>query len=68
MTYDEEVIELITNRCTELESGGRMIDAILTNTMLPQVSREFLTRMMQGKEIQRVHLSVSDGEFGYAFD
>src|SRR5579859_5629488 len=37
-TYDESVVELITSRCTELESGGRMIDAILTNTMLPAIS------------------------------
>ena len=43
--YDE-VIKLIASRCTELESGGRMIDAILTNTVLPKISEEFLTRMM----------------------
>ncbi len=67
-TYDEDVIKLIAERCTELESGGRMIDAILTNTMLPSISTEFLTRMMEGKSIERVHVSVVDGEFGYRFD
>jgi len=66
-TYDEDVIKLIAERCTELESGGRMIDAILTNTMLPAISTEFLTRMMEGKEIERVHVSVADGEFVYGF-
>jgi len=66
-TYDEDVIKLIAERCTELESGGRMIDAILTNTMLPAISTEFLTRMMEGKEIERVHVSVADGEFMYGF-
>ncbi|NOQ81391.1 MAG: type VI secretion system ATPase TssH [Methylophaga sp.] len=66
-TYDEDVIKLIAERCTELESGGRMIDAILTNTMLPAISTEFLTRMMEGKEIERVHISVADGEFVYGF-
>ena len=66
-TYDESVIKLIAERCTELESGGRMIDAILTNTMLPAISTEFLTRMMDGKEIERVHVSVADGEFTYGF-
>ncbi len=67
-TYDEDVIKLIAERCTELESGGRMIDAILTNTMLPAISTEFLTRMMEGKPIERVHVNVVDGEFGYGFD
>jgi type VI secretion system protein VasG len=67
-TYDDEVIKLIASRCTELESGGRMIDAILTNTVLPAISREFLVRMMEGKPIERVHVKVADGEFAYAFD
>jgi type VI secretion system protein VasG len=67
-TYDDEVIKLIASRCTELESGGRMIDAILTNTVLPRISEEFLTRMMEGKPIDRVHVSVVDGDFGYGFE
>jgi len=67
-TYDDEVIKLIASRCTELESGGRMIDAILTNTVLPRISEEFLTRMMEGKPIERVHVSVTDGDFGYGFE
>jgi type VI secretion system protein VasG len=67
-SYDEAALELIVSRCTELESGGRMIDAILTNTVLPRISRELLTRMMEDRKIARVHVTVEDGEFGYAFD
>jgi type VI secretion system protein VasG len=67
-TYDDEVIKLIASRCTELESGGRMIDAILTNTVLPRISGEFLTRMMEGKPVERVHVQVADGEFDYSFE
>jgi len=66
-TFDDEVINLIASRCTELESGGRMIDTILTNTLLPSISAEFLNRMMEGKTIERVHVSVADGEFVYEF-
>ncbi len=65
--YSDEVVKLVVSRCTESESGGRMIDAILTNTMLPDISREFLTRMMEGQPIERVTVDVSDGEFGYHF-
>jgi type VI secretion system protein VasG len=67
-SYDDDVIKLIASRCTELESGGRMIDAILTNTVLPKISEEFLTRMVEGKPVERVHVSVQDGEFGYGFE
>ncbi len=63
----EDVVKLVVSRCTESESGGRMIDAILTNTMLPDISREFLTRMMEGKPIERVSVGVADGGFKYTF-
>src|SRR4029077_16812325 len=66
-TYDDEVVKLVVSRCTESESGGRMIDAILTNTMLPEISREFLTRMMEGKPIERVRVGVREGQFAYEF-
>ena len=65
--YSEDVVKLVVSRCTESESGGRMIDAILTNTMLPDISREFLTRMMLGTDIASVDVGVAGGEFSYAF-
>jgi len=65
--YSDEVIKLVVSRCTESESGGRMIDAILTNTMLPDISKEFLMRMMEGKPIERVQVGVAEGGFQYTF-
>jgi type VI secretion system protein VasG len=65
--YDDEVVKLVVSRCTESESGGRMIDAILTNTMLPDVSREFLNRMIESRQIERASVSVADGSFAYSF-
>ena len=44
-----------------------MIDAILTNTMLPAISREFLTRMMEGEELTAVNVTVEDDKFSYRF-
>ncbi|RUQ29885.1 MAG: type VI secretion system ATPase TssH [Candidatus Competibacteraceae bacterium] len=67
-SYDDEVVKLIVSRCTELDSGGRMVDAILTNTVLPAISQEFLTRMVAGQPVARVQLSVQDGEFAYGFE
>jgi type VI secretion system protein VasG len=67
-TYDAGVLNLIVARCTEVESGGRMIDNILTNTMLPQISAECLTRIIDGRVIQRVHVSVANDTFTYSFD
>ncbi|WP_374513313.1 type VI secretion system ATPase TssH [Niveibacterium sp.] len=66
--YSDDVIKLVVSRCTESESGGRMIDAILTNTMLPDISREFLTKMMDGKPLHRVAVGTANGSFEYQFE
>lgn len=68
MTYDEEAVALIASRCTEIESGGRMIDAILTNTVLPQISRELLMRTVAGKSFDCVQLGAKDAEFVFTYD
>lgn len=47
-------MQLIASRCSELESGARVVDAILTNTVLPTISQEFLTQMMAGKAISAI--------------
>jgi type VI secretion system protein VasG len=67
-TYDDDVVKTIVGRCTELESGGRMIDAILTNTLLPSISQEILERLMAGRSVARIHVSTSGGDFKYQFD
>ena len=67
-TFDDAVVKLIGSRCTEMESGGRMIDAILTNTLLPRISTEFLHRMVQARAVARVHVAVEGNEFSYTFD
>jgi type VI secretion system protein VasG len=67
-SYSTDVLKLVASRCTELESGGRMIDAILTNTVLPRISSEILTRLMDGRAPSKVEIGVADGEFTYAFD
>ncbi|MHC4644365.1 MAG: type VI secretion system ATPase TssH [Planctomycetota bacterium] len=67
-TYGDGVVDLIASRCTEVESGARTVDAILTNTLLPEISQELLTRLMEGKTANRVHVGVKDSEFTYSFD
>jgi type VI secretion system protein VasG len=65
--YGDDVVKLVVSRCTESESGGRMIDAILTNTMLPDVSRAFLNRMIEGQPVAGVNVGVEAGNFTYVF-
>jgi len=66
--YSDDVIKLVVSRCTELESGGRMIDAILTNTLLPRISQEILTRAVEGSPVTKVDITVAGSDFQYAFE
>jgi type VI secretion system protein VasG len=65
-SYDENLVEQVASRCTEVESGARNVDHILTRSLLPEMSQEFLTRMAAGQPVRRVHVSVGEtGAFQY---
>jgi type VI secretion system protein VasG len=65
-SYDPTLVDEVARRCTEVESGARNVDHILTRTLLPEISKEFLAKMATGEGISRVHVSVgSKGGFQY---
>ena len=68
LVIGEGVMATIKARCTEIESGGRMVDAILTNTLLPELSRQVLNRKLEGAVLTRVTVTGSDAGFAYAFE
>jgi type VI secretion system protein VasG len=68
MEYDDAVVALIVSRCTEVESGGRMVDAILTQTLLPEISREFLNRTLANSPLSSISVSAADEKFVYSFE
>jgi type VI secretion system protein VasG len=65
--YDEAAVALVAARCREVESGGRMIDAILTNTLLPGISRHLLQETMDGGATRRIEVGAKAGEFHLDF-
>jgi type VI secretion system protein VasG len=67
LDYDQAVVDHIVARCTEVASGGRMIDAILTNTMLPAMSVALLERQISGERVAAITVRVEDGDFVYDF-
>lgn len=66
LDYDEALIREIAHRCTEVESGARNVDNILTNTLLPEISRQLLGHIAEGEKLERVTVGVAaDGAFTY---
>ncbi len=67
LLYDGAVIEEVAKRCTEVESGARNVDNILTNTLLPDVSRQLLTSIAEGRKMVSVTVGIGpDGAFQYS--
>jgi type VI secretion system protein VasG len=66
LTFDDQLVGAIAARCTEVDSGARNVDHILTRTLLPELSKEFLSRMAAGQAVANVHISVGpEGSFRY---
>ncbi len=66
LTYDPALVDEVAKRCTEVESGARNVDNILTNTLLPDISRQLLTSMAAGESASRINVSIgTDGAFVY---
>ncbi len=63
--YDENLIDAISERCTEVDSGARNIDHILTNTLLPRMSKEILSKMAAGEKISFVKAFLDGDGFGF---
>ena len=59
---DPQLVDTIAQRCTEVDTGARNIDHILTRTLLPEMSAEFLGRMAERKTIREVRITVADDE------
>jgi len=68
-SYSDQLIECILGRYREVETGARNVDHILTRTLLPEISREILGRMAEGRSISKVHVSVdAKGAFEYTIE
>ena len=64
-TYDDAVVEHIVGQCNDPDSGGRMIDNIITNSMLPALSRAILNLQLEKKPLTEAKVSVEEGQFAY---
>ncbi len=59
-------VDEVARRCTEVESGARNVDNILSNSLLPDISRQLLGHMAEGEKLSAIHVSIGDnGEFVY---
>jgi len=66
LTHDDQLVDEVAKRCTEVESGARNVDNILTNTLLPEISRRILGRMAEGAKLAPIHVAIgADGAFVY---
>jgi len=66
LSYDDAFLNEVASRCTEVESGARNVDNILTNTLLPDISRKILGGMAEGEKMTAISVGIGeDGNFSY---
>ena len=63
LEYNDALRNEILRRCNNLESGARLIDAVINNDLLPAVSVAFLQATMDGKEMKKFILDAENGKF-----
>jgi len=66
-SFDPEVVDHIVSMCNDPDTGGRMIDNIITNTLLPALSREFLKRSLAKEELKEARMTIENGDFAYGW-
>ncbi|WP_341887190.1 type VI secretion system ATPase TssH [Variovorax sp. YR752] len=67
LAYNDSAVALVARRCTAIESGGRMIDAILTHTILPRLSEEVIGATVSARKLAGVQLGAAGDDFQYEF-
>src|SRR5262249_53746846 len=65
--YDEAVVDHIVSMCNDPDTGGRMIDNIITNTLLPALSREFLKRSLARETLKEAKVTIENNDFAYGW-
>ncbi|HYZ84161.1 MAG TPA: type VI secretion system ATPase TssH [Bryobacteraceae bacterium] len=66
LAYDPKLVDAVAARCTEVESGARNVDNILTHSLLPDISRTLLSKIAEGERLTRISVTVGeDGAFLY---
>jgi type VI secretion system protein VasG len=67
LVCDDALVDEVARRCTEVESGARNVDNVLTNTLLPEISRQILGLIAEGQKVESIHVGVgADGNFLYS--
>ncbi len=68
LAYTEQMMDLVINRCNDIHSGGRMIDSVLTNSLLPKLSQSILTHIIEGRQIASINVDAIGEDFEFRID
>ncbi|KAB0504429.1 ATPase AAA [Pseudomonas lini] len=60
-TYSQDLVDHLAERCTQSDSGARLIDHLLDLHVLPLVADRLLDAMATGESLKRVHATL-DGD------
>jgi type VI secretion system protein VasG len=62
VSFPDTLVDLLAERCMDVDSGARDADAILTRTLLARLSDDMLERMASGKPVKKIAVNLKDGQ------
>jgi type VI secretion system protein VasG len=68
LAYTGAVKDEIIRRCDNAASGARLIDAIVSNNILPELSAQFLRNTMEGHALKKAEIDAKEEQFAYSFE
>lgn len=68
LVIGDAVKDEIIRRCDNAASGARLIDAVISNSLLPEISAEFLRSTLEGKKFKKVFADAKDEKFIYSYE
>ena len=68
LDWSEDVVRAVTERCNEVDSGARIIDRVLSGTMLPELSTQLLAKLAEGCPVERVSIGWDEAEANFSYE
>ena len=68
LDWSDDVVRAVTERCNEVDSGARIIDRVLSGTMLPELSTQLLAKLAEGCPVERVSIGWDEAEANFSYE
>jgi type VI secretion system protein VasG len=67
-SYDDALVDHLSARCNDPDTGARNVENILTRSILPGLASECLQKMAEGVDIKNIHIALAEDGDNYHYE